>query len=212
MLCSELYMHNFAHSLQLFFFFFNFWVTPHSMWSLSSPARDWTCTPRTPLKSGVLSTGSLRKSSIPYNSWSYYDTHLTDEGSRLRDDKIDAQVDNPDFSDSEMILWTPQWCWNASYLCCLASVLMRHFSHPPMEPTHFVEEKPSQECCFAKGAPSKGRWQSLIGQACILVWPVTKMGCLKWPWQGCHLSTSLAERVDGQWQAGRQGQQRGRLK
>ena len=24
-----------------------------------------------------------------------------------------------------------------------------------MEPTHFVEEKPSQECCFAKGPPQQ---------------------------------------------------------
>ena len=141
-LCSEIYMHHFSHSLQLFFFF-NFWVIPHSIWSLSSLARDWTCTPRTPLESGVLSTGPLRKSSIPYNSWSYYNTHLTDEGSRPRDDKIDAQVDDPDFSDSKMILWTSQWCWNVCYLCCIASILMPYFSHPPMEPTHFVEEKPS---------------------------------------------------------------------
>ena len=169
MLCSEIYMHHFSHSLQLFFFF-NFWVIPHSIWRLSSLARDWTCTPRTPLESGVLSTGPLRKSSIPYNSWSYYNTHLTDEGSRPRDDKIDAQVDDPDFSDSKMILWTSQWCWNVCYLCCIASILMPYFSHPPMEPTHFVEEKPSgvlrcqrppraKEC----NSPWSGKLASLFG-------------------------------------------------
>lgn len=83
--------------------------------------------------------------------------------------------------------------------CCVAVTVMACFSHPT-EFTHFSEEKKSGES-FARGHSSE---KGGLRPGKCHQWGISKPVCLKWPWPSCHLSTLLAEWVNGQWQAGRQ--------
>lgn len=130
-------------------------------------------------------------------------------GIRNRVENLDTLIEEPDPSDSKMMFLKPQWCWNVWYKCYTAIILISYFFHLPKELTNFAKEREGTalSTIIQQGKELVPGWQP-----CIIVCSIIEIGCLKWSLQSCNLSKLLAENVEGQWQAVRQGQQRRRLK
>lgn len=136
------------------------------------------------------------------NSLQIYGAHLYRQGSATMRWKDQCTSGRTIFSGSKTDVLKPPWYWHVCYKDCVALIVTTCFSHLPHRADSLCKGR-RVETALPKVAQQGKEWL-LARQSHMVAGAITKLVCLKWPLQSCHLSTLLAERVNGQWQAVRQ--------